>query len=64
MNISVLLSLLHCKILDEGAEYNLNFKAEQYLVNSTLISKDDFLKIEFWFEKDLSTSLKTGKIVL
>jgi hypothetical protein len=61
-NIAVILALLHCRILDDFGENAIFMRSEEFLVDSTFLSKDDFMKIEFWFEKDLSTQLKMGKL--
>lgn len=57
-NISLILALIHCKILDDEGEKNIRRQAENYLINNTIIAKENFLhNIEFWFEKDFSSSI-------
>ena len=60
-NLATILALIHCKILDEPGENSIRIKAEEYLFNTGILTKESFMQVEFPFEKDLSTSLRTGK---
>lgn len=59
-HVSTILCLIHCKILEDKEEIKIMKIAENFMVNSTMLRREDFFKIEFWFEKDPSSSLKYG----
>jgi hypothetical protein len=61
-NIFIVLAIINCKILDENNENNLIMKAEPLLINDSRISKEDFMKIDFWFEKDATSISKLGNL--
>ncbi len=52
-DISTIILLMHCRVLDANSEAALRVKIEPMVINNTLISREDFLNLEFWFEKDV-----------
>ena len=51
-HIFTLLAVIHFKVIEEANEYDIMNRAEPYLINPTLISKENFMKLELWFEND------------
>jgi hypothetical protein len=58
--ISTIFSLIHCKIMEEAQEGNIIMNASPFIVNNTMIYKEDFMKLEFWFENDPSAIIYSG----
>jgi hypothetical protein len=57
-NISIILALIHCKILDQVTEASFMSNIEDLIINNTLLSREDYMNTEFWFEKDTFMNFK------
>ena len=50
--------------MEQPHEYDILNQAESFLINNTLISKENFLQLDFWFENDIMYSNILGKYLM
>ena len=56
--------VFECKLMTELHERNLNNQAKNLLIKDEILTKEDFMKIEFWFERDPNVNTKISKIII
>lgn len=56
-----LMLVFECKLMTEVHEKNLNNQARGLFINNEFLTKENFMKIEFWFERDPNVNTKINE---
>lgn len=60
-DIFTILLIIESKIINESNLSAIIKQAESKLIKNNYLNKDDYMSIEFWYERDPSVNIKTSK---